>query len=177
MSNVKKNFTNFKIHTQYSICEGATKIDDLASLCKEQKIKFGVKQLKDDPFNIFNGKKVNEELDEVVGKKKPLTSYAITKWKAEKLVMRWYKIYNFPAISLRFFNVYGPKLNTLDGYKSVFAGDGRAEGPTVASRDRGEKALRQRLRSKYKPVTPVFRAKGGPKTRPERLAALEQMPR
>ncbi len=46
--------------------------------------------------------------------------YAITKWKAEKLVMRWYKIYNFPAISLRFFNVYGPKLNTLDGYKSVF---------------------------------------------------------
>jgi len=29
---------------------------------KEQKIKFGVKQLKDDPFNIFNGKKVNDIL-------------------------------------------------------------------------------------------------------------------
>jgi len=39
MSNGNKHFTNFKIHTQYSICEGAVKIDDLASLCKENKIK------------------------------------------------------------------------------------------------------------------------------------------
>ena len=37
MSNVKA-FNNFKIHTQYSICEGAIKIDDLANLCKEKKI-------------------------------------------------------------------------------------------------------------------------------------------
>jgi len=37
MSNVK-NFNNFKIHTQYSICEGAIKIDDLADYCKENKI-------------------------------------------------------------------------------------------------------------------------------------------
>ena len=37
MSNVK-TFNNFKIHTQFSICEGAIKIDDLASYCKENKI-------------------------------------------------------------------------------------------------------------------------------------------
>jgi len=37
MSNAKV-FNNFKIHTQYSICEGAIKIDDLASYCKENKI-------------------------------------------------------------------------------------------------------------------------------------------
>jgi len=37
MSNVKV-FNNFKIHTQYSICEGAIKIDDLAIHCKENKI-------------------------------------------------------------------------------------------------------------------------------------------
>jgi len=37
MSNVKI-FNNFKIHTQYSICEGAIKIDDLANHCKENKI-------------------------------------------------------------------------------------------------------------------------------------------
>jgi DNA polymerase-3 subunit alpha len=37
MSNVKV-FNNFKIHTQYSICEGAIKIDDLAQYCKEKKI-------------------------------------------------------------------------------------------------------------------------------------------
>jgi DNA polymerase-3 subunit alpha len=37
MSEVKV-FNNFKIHTQYSICEGAIKIDDLAIYCKENKI-------------------------------------------------------------------------------------------------------------------------------------------
>ncbi len=35
----KNQFTNFKIHTQYSICEGALKIDDLSNYCKENKIK------------------------------------------------------------------------------------------------------------------------------------------
>ena len=37
MPNVKV-FNNFKVHTQYSICEGAIKIDDLANHCKENKI-------------------------------------------------------------------------------------------------------------------------------------------
>jgi len=37
MSNVKV-FNNFKVHTQYSICEGAIKIDDLANYCKENKV-------------------------------------------------------------------------------------------------------------------------------------------
>jgi DNA polymerase-3 subunit alpha len=39
MINGQKEFSNFKIHSQYSICEGAIKIDDLASHCKENKIK------------------------------------------------------------------------------------------------------------------------------------------
>ena len=34
-----KNFNNIKIHTQYSICEGAIKIDELAEYCKTYKIK------------------------------------------------------------------------------------------------------------------------------------------
>ena len=29
-----KVFNNFKVHSQYSICEGAAKIDDLAEYCK-----------------------------------------------------------------------------------------------------------------------------------------------
>ena len=33
------NFNHIKIHTQYSICEGAVKIDDLKNFCKENKIK------------------------------------------------------------------------------------------------------------------------------------------
>ncbi len=34
-----QNFNHLKIHTQYSICEGAIKINDLKSFCKEKKIK------------------------------------------------------------------------------------------------------------------------------------------
>ena len=33
------HFTNLKIHSQYSICEGAVKIDELAEHCKSNKIK------------------------------------------------------------------------------------------------------------------------------------------
>jgi len=39
MINANKNqFTHLKIHTQYSICEGAVKIDDLKDFCKKNKI-------------------------------------------------------------------------------------------------------------------------------------------
>ena len=34
-----KNFKHLKVHTQYSICEGAIKIDELADYCKINKIK------------------------------------------------------------------------------------------------------------------------------------------
>ena len=36
---IKKTFNHIKIHTQYSICEGAIKIEDLKNYCKENKIK------------------------------------------------------------------------------------------------------------------------------------------
>ena len=35
----RKEFNNIKVHTQYSICEGAIKIDDLAKYCKDNKIR------------------------------------------------------------------------------------------------------------------------------------------
>ena len=35
----KKEFNHFKIHSQYSICEGAVKIDELRDFCKSNKIK------------------------------------------------------------------------------------------------------------------------------------------
>ncbi len=46
--------------------------------------------------------------------------YALSKYLGEKLVMHWAKIYNMPNISLRFFNVYGPKSRTTGAYGAMF---------------------------------------------------------
>ena len=51
---------------------------------------------------------------------KPMYPYAFTKWQAEELIMHWTKIYNFPAISIRFFNAYGPRSRTSGAYGAVF---------------------------------------------------------
>ena len=51
---------------------------------------------------------------------KPMYPYAFTKWQAEELVMHWNKVFNFPAISLRVFNCYGPRSRTTGAYGAVF---------------------------------------------------------
>ena len=38
MQETKKSFNHFKLHTQYSICEGAIKIEDLEKFCKSNKV-------------------------------------------------------------------------------------------------------------------------------------------
>ncbi len=50
----------------------------------------------------------------------PEHPYAITKWLGEELVMNWGKIYSLPVISLRLFNVFGPKSRTSGTYGAVF---------------------------------------------------------
>ena len=62
MSQSKHQFNNFKIHTQYSICEGAIKIDDLASYCKNEKIKsIGIC----DSFNLCGALEFAEKISKV----------------------------------------------------------------------------------------------------------------
>ena len=39
MESINNQFTHFKVHTQYSICEGALKIENLKIFCKENKIR------------------------------------------------------------------------------------------------------------------------------------------
>ena len=51
---------------------------------------------------------------------KTMYPYSFSKWQAEEIVMHWVKIYNFPAISLRFFNAYGPRSRTSGAYGAVF---------------------------------------------------------
>ena len=57
-----KYFNNIKIHTQYSICEGAIKIDELAEYCKNKKIRsLGLA----DSFNLCGALEFSEKLSKV----------------------------------------------------------------------------------------------------------------
>lgn len=51
---------------------------------------------------------------------KPMYPYALTKYLGEEMVMHWSNLYKFPALSLRFFNIYGPKARTSGTYGAVF---------------------------------------------------------
>ena len=57
-----KNFNHLKVHTQYSICEGAIKIDELADFCKSKKIKtLGLA----DSFNLCGALEFSEKIAKV----------------------------------------------------------------------------------------------------------------
>lgn len=51
---------------------------------------------------------------------RPMYPYALTKNIAEQYVMHWHQTYGLPAVSLRFFNVYGPRARTSGTYGAVF---------------------------------------------------------
>ena len=53
-------------------------------------------------------------------KNRPEYPYALTKNVGEQYVMHWGKLYNLPVISLRMFNVYGPRSRTSGTYGAVF---------------------------------------------------------
>ncbi len=46
--------------------------------------------------------------------------YALTKHLGEMCVLHWHKVYKLPCISLRLFNVYGPRSRTTGTYGAVF---------------------------------------------------------
>jgi UDP-glucose 4-epimerase len=46
--------------------------------------------------------------------------YALTKNLGEQYVMHWHQLYKVPAVSLRLFNVYGPRSRTNGTYGAVF---------------------------------------------------------
>jgi UDP-glucose 4-epimerase len=51
---------------------------------------------------------------------RPMYPYALTKWLGEQYVMHWSKVYGLPVVSLRLFNVYGPRSRTSGTYGAVF---------------------------------------------------------
>ena len=51
---------------------------------------------------------------------RPMYPYALTKYVGEQYVMHWCKTYKLPCVSLRLFNVYGPRARTSGTYGAVF---------------------------------------------------------
>lgn len=51
---------------------------------------------------------------------RPMYPYALTKYIGETYVMHWAQLYGLPAVSLRLFNVYGPRSRTSGTYGAVF---------------------------------------------------------
>jgi UDP-glucose 4-epimerase len=51
---------------------------------------------------------------------RPLYPYALTKYLGEQMALHWGQVYGFPVVSLRFFNVYGPRSRTSGTYGAVF---------------------------------------------------------
>ena len=50
----------------------------------------------------------------------PQYPYALTKYMGEELVLHWAQVYKLPTVSLRLFNVYGPRSRTTGAYGAVF---------------------------------------------------------
>lgn len=50
----------------------------------------------------------------------PQYPYALTKYLGEELVFHYFKVYKLKVISLRLFNVYGPRVRTSNSYGAVF---------------------------------------------------------
>jgi UDP-glucose 4-epimerase len=51
---------------------------------------------------------------------RPQYPYALTKYLGEQSVLHWAQVYKLPAVSLRLFNVYGPRSRTSGAYGAVF---------------------------------------------------------
>jgi UDP-glucose 4-epimerase len=51
---------------------------------------------------------------------RPMYPYALSKYLGENIAMHWDQVYGLPCVSLRLFNVYGPRSRTSGAYGAVF---------------------------------------------------------
>jgi UDP-glucose 4-epimerase len=51
---------------------------------------------------------------------RPEYPYALSKYLGESAALHWAQVYRLPAISIRMFNVYGPRVRTTGAYGAVF---------------------------------------------------------
>jgi UDP-glucose 4-epimerase len=50
----------------------------------------------------------------------PRYPYALAKYLGEQILLHWVRVYDLPVVSLRLFNVYGPRARTSGSYGAVF---------------------------------------------------------
>ena len=83
--------------------------------CKKYKIKKLIYAASSSCYGIPKSypTKENEKID-------PKFPYAVTKYLGEQLIFYWSKVYKINYISLRLFNVYGPKSRTSGTYGAMF---------------------------------------------------------
>jgi len=87
----------------------------ILELCRDRKIRKFVYAASSSCYGIPNVYPTPETAEI-----KPEYPYALTKYLGEELVLHWGKVYNLPVISLRLFNVYGPRARTSGTYGAVF---------------------------------------------------------
>jgi UDP-glucose 4-epimerase len=92
--------------------EGTLKILEFARECKPRKFVYAASS---SCYGIPRNFPTNEE--EPISPEYP---YALTKFLGEELVLHWGKVYQLPVLSLRLFNVYGPRARTSGTYGAVF---------------------------------------------------------
>jgi UDP-glucose 4-epimerase len=51
---------------------------------------------------------------------RPMYPYALTKYVGEQYVLHWSHVYGLPSVSLRLFNVFGPRARISGAYGAVF---------------------------------------------------------
>jgi len=83
--------------------------------CRKHKVKKLIYSASSSCYGIPDKYPTNEDAEI-----RPQYPYAFTKYVGELYVMFWSKLYKLPAISLRYFNVYGTRARTNNTYGAVF---------------------------------------------------------
>ena len=88
---------------------------NLLELAKKYKIKKFIYTASSSCYGIPKKYPTNEEM-----KISPQYPYALTKNIGEQMVLHWSKVYKIPSVSLRLFNVYGPRVKNSNNYGAMF---------------------------------------------------------
>ena len=88
---------------------------NVVSSCVKYNVKKIIYTASSSCYGINNNTPTSE--DEKINPEYP---YALTKYLGEQIILHWSKVYKLNCISLRLFNVYGPKSRTSGTYGAMF---------------------------------------------------------